>query len=585
MRIQSFFARSLRNRLILYFTVLMMVPLSLVGYFIYSASDSRIFDNALELAAQIVEKDCESVDQALTDMQDILHVIGADETIQRILERPRETWLEKERAASDLNGRLKQIAGQYQNLNGIYIVLDDGMIAKSRYYSIRKELLLSEEQYRTIRNRATLQWFASEQGSLIADNLNDAVLSAASTVSERSSGQPCGIAVVEVRQSYLNKLMSADLGRKGTIFLMDPADDALLLHSVKADEEIVADAAARAKELAVGMKIERVALKDRFLLCDRVSATGWIVVGVVFKDVLRNDSHGVFMVFVLAALLTFLLNLFVSRLLSDYELKPINRIQEYVLHVENGEFGLPLPPERPDEIGGLMVSVQEMSGKIGQLLETVKIEQERMRDAEFKALQAQINPHFLYNSLDSINWLARRGDVQKTTEMITALTTFFRIGLSKGRDMITIREELEHVQSYLVIQKIRYESQFEYSVYVDPSVENCVVPKLMLQPLVENALYHGIKLCDRKCLLMIQVLPREDQIEIEVLDNGAGMDEDTLQALREAMEHSGQNRANSYGVVNVNDRIRILAGPQYGLRFISEKDVGTSVRIILPKTL
>ena len=169
--------------------------------------------------------------------------------------------------------------------------------------------------------------------------------------------------------------------------------------------------------------------------------------------------------------------------------------------------------------------------------------------------------------------------------MISALTTFFRIGLSKGRDMITVREEVEHVRSYLVIQKIRYENQFEYAFYVDPETEDYFVPKLVLQPLVENALYHGIKLCDRKCLLMIQVLSHGDRIEMEVLDNGAGMDAETLVSVREAMEHRGENRTNSYGVVNVNDRIQILAGREYGLSFTSEKGMGTSARIVIPKTL
>ena len=131
--------------------------------------------------------------------------------------------------------------------------------------------------------------------------------------------------------------------------------------------------------------------------------------------------------------------------------------------------------------------------------------------AEFRALQAQINPHFLYNSLDSINWLVRKGDMEKATDTISALTAFFRIGLSKGRDMITVREEVEHVRSYLVIQKMRYENQFEYAFYVDPETEDYFVPKLMLQPLVENALYHGIKLCDRKCMLMISPTATESR--------------------------------------------------------------------------
>lgn len=584
MRIVRFFAGSLRSRLVLYFTLLMMVPLSVAGYLIYTVSDAQISDGALKLVVQIVEKDNESVDELLSDVQAAARMVTTDETVQKILHLERNSKEERDACVQQLNERLKQISNMYEGLNGIYIWLDDGTIAKSRYYSVLEELPLSQTDYLNIRNHATARWFARSEGSLITDNLNDAVLSLAVTLSSRDSGQPCGIVIVEVKQSHLQKLMSADFGKKGTIILVDDQDN-IILQSITADAEVVADAAERTRQVAVGQRIETVELPDRLLLFDRLRSTGWVMTGVVFKNVLRNDSQAILWVLLIVTLVAFSLNILISRYLANYELKPINRIQEYILHVEQGEFGLPLLPEREDEIGKLTSSIQEMSEKIGELVEKLKAEQERMRTAEFKALQAQINPHFLYNSLDSINWLARQGDVQKTTEMVTALTTFFRIGLSKGQDLITVKEELEHVHSYLVIQKIRYENQFEYTFYVDPETEGYFVPKLMLQPLVENALYHGIKLCDRKCMLMIQVLSRDDKIEIEVLDNGVGMDAETLAAVRDAMEHRGENRTNSYGVVNVNDRIRILAGHQYGLTFTSEKGVGTSAKIALPKTL
>lgn len=350
-----------------------------------------------------------------------------------------------------------------------------------------------------------------------------------------------------------------------------------------ASDEIVSDAVNQIRR--TDRKAATISLHDRVIFYVPLSLSEWTAIGVVMKQSLRGDSQEILTLFVITVLMTLLLTIFVSGSLADYELRPIRRIQTYIKDMENGEFGKPLPSMRSDEIGSLAENTQEMSEKIGELLETVKTEQKRMRTAEFKALQAQINPHFLYNSLDSINWLVRKGNTEKAIEMISALTTFFRIGLSKGRDIITVREELEHVRSYLVIQKIRYENQFEYSFYVDPETENYFVPKLMLQPLVENALYHGIKLCDRKCILMIQVLSHGDRIEIEVLDNGAGMDAETLESVRKAMEHKGENRANSYGVVNVNDRIQILAGQEYGLRLTSEKGVGTSARIVLPKTL
>ena len=584
MRLPKFFNGSLRNRLVLYFTLLMMVPLSAAGYLIYMISDVRISDSAMKLATQIVEKDSKNIDEVLSDMQAAVQAVSKDEAIQTLLQSPREARADREDCAYALGNRLKQISSLYRDINGLYIWLDDGILGKSRYYSPRESPLLTQSQYMGIRNHARPRWFSMEQGSLMVDNLGDAVLSMAASLSREDTGQPCGVVIVEVRRSLLNSLMDADFGDNGTLFLMDP-DSSIVFHSLDSNGEVVAEAAGRIKETTVGMSMEILTKKDCLLLCQRVPANGWIVAGVVFKDFLRNDSRDILYVFILTALVAFLLNVVISNYLANFELRPLERMRAYILRVEDGTFGEPLAPMRPDEIGHLTASVQEMSEKIGELMAAVKTEQERLRTAEFKSLQAQINPHFLYNSLDSINWLARRGDVQKMTEMIAALTTFFRIGLSKGRDIIALREEVEHIRNYLVIQKIRYSDQFEYSIYVDPATEHCFVPKLMLQPLVENALYHGIKLCPRKCMLVIQIFSRGDKIELEVLDNGVGMDPETLEALREAMAHTGQNRTNSYGVVNVNDRIQILAGAQYGLTFTSEKGVGTSAKIVLPNTL
>ena len=585
MRIRRFFSESLHHRLILYFMLLMMIPISVAGTLIYRASDVRISDSALALAEEVVGKTGENLEAVLLDMQSAATQVAEDHTVQILLAKLQESEKAEDSVILELDARLKQIAGMYAGLDGVYICLDDFTVAKSRYYAVRDEhkaLPMTMEQYEVIRNHEDIQWIVSDEGSLVADNMGNAVLSAARLLPLSSTGQPCGIVVVEVRQSYLKQIFDKKLGESGTIFLMSARSNIALLPAAASDE-IVSDAVNQIRR--TDRKAATISLHDRVIFYVPLSLSEWTAIGVVMKQSLRGDSQEILTLFVITVLMTLLLTIFVSGSLADYELRPIRRIQTYIKDMENGEFGKPLPSMRSDEIGSLAENTQEMSEKIGELLETVKTEQKRMRTAEFKALQAQINPHFLYNSLDSINWLVRKGNTEKAIEMISALTTFFRIGLSKGRDIITVREELEHVRSYLVIQKIRYENQFEYSFYVDPETENYFVPKLMLQPLVENALYHGIKLCDRKCILMIQVLSHGDRIEIEVLDNGAGMDAETLESVRKAMEHKGENRANSYGVVNVNDRIQILAGQEYGLRLTSEKGVGTSARIVLPKTL
>lgn len=585
MRIRRFFSESLHHRLILYFMLLMMIPISVAGTLIYRASDVRISDSALALAEEVVGKTGENLEAMLLDMQSAAKQVAEDHTVQILMAKLQDSEKAEDSVILELDARLKQIAGMYAGLDGVYICLDDFTVAKSRYYAARDEhkaLPMTMEQYEVIRNHEDIQWIVSDEGSLVADNMGNAVLSAARLLPLSSTGQPCGIVVVEVRQSYLKQIFDKKLGESGTIFLMSARSNIALLPAAASDE-IVSDAVNQIRR--TDRKAATISLHDRVIFYVPLSLSEWTAIGVVMKQSLRGDSQEILTLFVITVLMTLLLTIFVSGSLADYELRPIRRIQTYIKDMENGEFGKPLPSMRSDEIGSLAENTQEMSEKIGELLETVKTEQKRMRTAEFKALQAQINPHFLYNSLDSINWLVRKGNTEKATEMISALTTFFRIGLSKGRDIITVREELEHVRSYLVIQKIRYENQFEYSFYVNPETENYFVPKLMLQPLVENALYHGIKLCDRKCILMIQVLSHGDRIEIEVLDNGAGMDAETLESVRKAMEHKGENRANSYGVVNVNDRIQILAGQEYGLRLTSEKGVGTSARIVLPKTL
>ncbi len=585
MRICRFFSGSLHHRLILYFILLMMLPISVAGTLIYRASDVRISDSALALADEVVEKTGENMEAVLLDMQSAAKQVAEDHTVQSLLAQLQASEKSADTVIPALDMRLKQIARMYVCLDGVYICMDDFTVAKSRYYTARDDhrtLLMTRQQYMVIRNHEDIQWIVSNEGSLATDNMGNAVLSAGRLLPLSSTGQPCGIVVVEVRQSYLKRILNKELGESGTVFLMS-ARSGIVLQAADASDKMVEDAVEQVKQ--ADKTAATISLCDRVIFFKSLSLSEWTAVGVVMKQSLRSDSREILILFLMTVLLTFFLTIFVSGGLADHELRPIRSIQTYIKDMENGEFGKPLAPMRPDEIGSLAASTQEMSEKIGELLETVKTEQERMRTAEFKALQAQINPHFLYNSLDSINWLVRKGDMEKAAEMISALTTFFRIGLSKGRDIITVHEELEHVRSYLVIQKIRYEKQFEYSLCVDPETEDYLVPKLMLQPLVENALYHGIKLCDRKCILMIQVLSHGDKIEIEVLDNGAGMDTETLESVRRAMEHKEENRTNSYGVVNVNDRIQILAGPEYGLSFTSEKGVGTSVRIVLPKTL
>lgn len=233
------------------------------------------------------------------------------------------------------------------------------------------------------------------------------------------------------------------------------------------------------------------------------------------------------------------------------------------------------------EIGTLSEGMEQMIGRLDAQIRESAQKQESLRRTELALLQAQINPHFLYNTMDTIIWLIEGEKNQEAVEMVSNLSSFFRHSLSKGRDIISLREEEGHVRSYLQIQQARYKDILEYSIEIDPQLQKALVPKLTLQPLVENALYHGIKLKRAKGLIRVLGRREEDYVILQVMDDGVGMDEDRLQEIRASMETDAKV---GFGLSAVNQRLRLQFGPQYGLHIESTQGQGTTVTARIPYT-
>jgi two-component system sensor histidine kinase YesM len=238
-----------------------------------------------------------------------------------------------------------------------------------------------------------------------------------------------------------------------------------------------------------------------------------------------------------------------------------------------------------DEITELGMSFNIMIGKIKDLLDSKIKEQEDLKKAELRALQAQINPHFLYNTLDTIIWMAESKKTDEVIKIVSALSDFFRISLSKGMDWITIGEEVERIRSYLTIQKMRYRDILDFKIEVDENVSENTILKLILQPLVENALYHGIKNKRQGGTISVRAQRKgRDEILLEVEDNGIGfMPEKLAQLQAELKDNSGDIKFESgFGLGNVNKRIRLYYGEPYGLSVQSEYMTGTCVTLVIP---
>ena len=294
-------------------------------------------------------------------------------------------------------------------------------------------------------------------------------------------------------------------------------------------------------------------------------------------------SFIVCMVLLLLALTVFVAGIEtrISRSIST----PILELSRVTHEIAQGDFRVRASEAGDDETAALSASVNDMARHLSVMVTQIREDERKMRKAELRLLQEQINPHFLYNTLDAIVWLIEDGKSEQAEDMVVSLSTFFRTVLSRGREYISIREEEQHIQSYLKIQKVRYQDILRYEIQMDPELYPYETLKMTLQPLVENALYHGVK--NKRNGGTIRISGRRDGglIRFCVEDDGIGMDEEELLHLREEIQKPCKETDKGFGMANVNERIRMNFGSNYGLTIDSEKGKGTRVGVAIPAIL
>ncbi len=311
----------------------------------------------------------------------------------------------------------------------------------------------------------------------------------------------------------------------------------------------------------------------------------WRIVGVSYTDELVTERQSqIFMSIVVSLLCCAAVSVAVLAVYAIIVNAPVRSLIKAMKAFENAadSFSYSSGNEAVTELQVLSDSFEHMSNRIKQLMERVRTEETELRKTELKALQAQINPHFLYNTLDSIQWMCEQGKNEDAMKMVSALAKLFRISISRGHELIPIKDELQHAKNYLVIQSYRYRNQFSYSFDIETRLEHYLCNKITVQPLIENAIYHGIdRMVDEgEIKISVKEAPdNKDDILITVEDNGVGMTEEQCRKIlrKERSDSSG------IGVKNVNDRLKIYFGEKYGLTIKSELDVGTIVTVRIPK--
>ena len=375
--------------------------------------------------------------------------------------------------------------------------------------------------------------------------------------------------------SYINNV---GIGTRGYCFLLDDAGN-LVYHP---QQQLIYSGLKSEDTAALAGLDDGVYDNGTVITCvNSVGDSGWRVVSVSYVDELvdRNMSEMLQLSCVLGALVlacALLTSWVLSRLLTRPLRGLAGAMESFEADADHFTYH---PVGGTREVRELSDSFGHMVLRIQQLMVTVRQEEINLRKTELKALQAQINPHFLYNTLDSIAWMCEQGQNADAVRMVHALARLFRISISKGHELIPIAKEIEHAESYLQIQKYRYKNRFTYTFSVDPACLDCLCNKITLQPILENAINHGLDLMVDEGKIEVQVCPDGGDILFRVRDNGVGMTAEQVQAIL----HRQPGDRTGIGIKNVDDRLKIYFGKQYGLRIDSVPDVGTCVEIRMPR--
>ena len=392
-----------------------------------------------------------------------------------------------------------------------------------------------------------------------------------------------GVLLVDMNFTGIEQLFkNVSMDNSSYIYLIDGEGEIIyhprqqLIYANLIDENNI-----RASEYEDGNHKEKFNGNSRLVTVKTVGYTGWKVVCVTpMNEIIYSYSEmGIFSIFIILLFITIIAftNIFVSTRITN----PITELERSVKKLESGESNIEILVDGSYEVRHLAKAIKSMVNQMHLLMDNIVNEQEAKRKSQLNALQAQINPHFLYNTLDSIIWMIENENYDGAIKMVTALAKLFRISISKGKNIIALKDEIEHVRNYLTIQSIRYKNKFEYFIECDENTLNLCSLKLIIQPLVENAIKHGMEFMDGEGEITIKTYTREKDLFIDVIDNGFGMTQENAEAILSGIPN-GKSRGSGIGLKNVNERIKICFGNEYGLSIFSELDEGTNVRIHMP---
>ncbi len=568
---------SLKVRSIQFFisSSIMLITLTamlFVGLMLYSKFNKTAEQNAIISTRQVIDQVNLNLDYYLRSMMEI------SDSLNNLIDYKKD--IDENRLIAQMN----VILDTRKDIVSLSIFSRDGrVVVGSPSFKMKEVNITIQDWFSEPVNEPANLYFSSPHVQNIFESQHNWVVSLSREVTfYRDNKKEQGVLLVDMNFSSLDQLcQQARLGKKGYIYLVDPSGN-IVYHP----QQQLINAGLKSENVEEvmnhisGLYFDKFNGQNRMITIQTVNFCRWRIVGIAYMDeiVTTRREIGVFILWTFLFGTVFVI--FISAFISAKISQPIKALEKSMKKVEEGMLNIDIDVKGEAEVAKLASAYKMMLTRIRYLMDQIVLEQESKRNAEFEVLQAQINPHFLYNTLNSVIRMVESGKKEDAITMITSLAKLFRISISRGRNIISIQEELEHAGHYLTIQKIRYKNKFQFEIQAQEATLQCKTVKLILQPIIENAIYHGIEHMVDDGYIRVTSEVSNGKLLLQVSDNGAGMRPELLENIRSYRMESKDGWG--VGVKNVHDRIQLYYGKEYGLEFISEVDEGTKVKIWLP---
>nr|WP_160725115.1 sensor histidine kinase [Bacillus sp. USDA818B3_A] len=578
----------IRYKIIALLLIISILPSIGFSSMISMAVDKIIEKQATKHTLQLIGQANQSLESYVENMQDTSYLVSFNADIIRFLQDGKAA---NENDQYEMQQFLQGFTTVNPEIAGILVINDKGKYLSNEMYTRNIKSLIKENWYReAIENNGIFKIIGHPADRSVRTHVNyknSEIVSGARAILDPESQTVVGVILIDLKSRVISKVIEdVKLGKTGYLMVIDDEGEVIYSPQGSLVDKIQLSWLKKGSSGTFSKKING---KNMQFIYRKSPFSNWTTIGVFPTNESVMEVHKINFYVISFLFIVFAFGIGASYYISFSMSKPINQLNAFMNQVESGDLSIRYKGDRADEIGKLGRSFNTMLEQINKLISLIEIQGRQKQEAELRALQSHIKPHFLYNTLDTINWMARRKGALDVAEVVDSLSQLFRIGLSKGNDLIPLANEIEHIESYLKIQKARYKEKLNYSISIDPKLANISVIKIVLQPIVENAIYHGIKERRGPGHISISGEEHEGNLALSVMDDGVGIEGERLAALRESLafnfdslEETKKMTTIGYGVMNVQARIKLTHGDPYGLYIDSVKGKGTTVKILLP---